>query len=115
MFGQPLKLARCVFAYFSDCYDVIFLKTLDYLGDMVAGGEIKHSYNTTEPDANEVEEKSTTNEQSLKCWHIPQEGLRRIPEIELMYARKILLQQNLPFMTIATRKYAIDIDKLQTY
>mmetsp|Transcript_6554 Transcript_6554/g.7845 ORF Transcript_6554/g.7845 Transcript_6554/m.7845 type:complete len:93 (+) Transcript_6554:716-994(+) len=56
------------------------LATMDYLGDVCAGGE-------AEQFAEKSEKANTTwiqaNERDVNCWHLTVEDMRRIPEFEL--------------------------------
>ena len=105
-FGGSMQLKISVSLIFA--FVILFcLQTMDYMGDVVAGGDIK-------PEKGKGQSKHIESE--LVCWYLPIEGLRRIPEFELNFARSNLKAQNKPFMQIAARKYGTNrIKDLQTY
>lgn len=71
--------------------------TLDYLGEIVAGGEID------------------SVERNVSCLFLTIEDIKRIPEFDLKNFRETIFAQNMPFMQIGARKSKIDIEEMQNY
>ena len=63
--------------------DRIRTATLDYLGEVVAGGDIQ---------GDESKERTVT------CWYLSPDDVKRIPEFELRDFREVIYTQCLPFM-----------------
>ena len=77
--------------------EICFLQTLDYLGEIVAGGEID------------------SVERDVSCLYLTIDDIKRIPEFDLKNFRETIFSQNLPFMQIGARKSKIDIEEMQNY
>ena len=70
---------------------------MDYLGEVVAGGEID------------------SVERDVSCLFLTVEDIKRIPEFDLRNFRETIFTQNLPFMQIGARKSKINIEDMQIY
>ena len=60
---------------------------MDYLGDIVAGGEVEMYSDKKIP---KTEQWFQRNERDVSCWHLSMEDMRRIPEFEIRCACEVI-------------------------